>query len=89
MRTVTKFNPNLSIEDITELMSKPQYRGVSKLRQHAYARKNYSSKNENGGIKCRMTTPAGYRNRPDPVCIPWGTLREGAPVYIPAPNKAL
>lgn len=74
-------------EDSNDILNRPLYRGVSKLKQLAYLRKGYKGKNENGGRVCRMTTPAQYKNRPDPVCIPWGTLREDAPVYIPAPNK--
>lgn len=87
MSTITFFDPRLSIEEIEKFMTAPKYRGVSKLHQHAYACKNYKGKNENGGIKCEMTTPASYKNRPQPCCITWGTLREGTLNYIPAPNK--
>ena len=87
MSTITFLDPSLSIEDIEKIMTTPRYPGVSKLRQHAYVSKTYKGKNENGGIKCSMSTPASYKNRPLPCCIPWGTLREGTINYVPAPNN--
>ena len=69
------------------ILNRPLYRGVSKLKQLAYLRKDYQGKNENGGRKCRMTTPASYKNRLEPCCISWGTFREGTINYIPAPNN--
>ena len=88
-RTKWNFKDRLCIDEMEAVVQRSLYRGVSKLRQHAYARKNYKSKNENGGIKCRMTTPADYRNRPDTCCIAWGTLREGMPVYEPPISKGI
>lgn len=87
MKYTVYFDPKLTEEQVISIVKRPLYRGVSKLRQHAYARKDYKGKNENGGIKCTMTTPASYKNRPHPCCITWGTLYEGTINYIPAPNK--
>ena len=50
-----------SAHSISDIVNRPLYRGAPKCKQAPMARENYSGKNVNGGRKCRMTTPAGYR----------------------------
>jgi hypothetical protein len=81
----TKWNlkDRLHVTEMIEKIQVPVYRGVSKLRPLAYLRKDYKGKNENGGRKCRMTTPASYKNGPALLSFTY----QGADVYRPTPNR--
>ena len=75
--------------DVDAVLNRPLYRGTTKLKQLAYLKVDYKGKNENGGRSCKMITPSSYKNRPEPLCITWGTMPTGTPCWVPETGKYL
>jgi len=81
--TRTILPAGMPTNEIKALLETTPYRGTVKLKQLGYLKNTYKGKNDNGGRSCKMVTPSSYKNRPNPLCITWGSMPENAPRWSP------